>query len=60
LAQVAAALDTTVDFFLFGAPGTLPAGAEKADTDRHQRLAKILSFKDGMRLVEGFLRIEGA
>jgi transcriptional regulator with XRE-family HTH domain len=58
LTQIAAALDTTVDFFLFGAPGTRPPGAKSTETDEHRRLAEILSFKGGMRLVEGFLRIE--
>jgi len=60
LTQIAAALETTVDFFLFGAPGTIPAGSTCQETDGHARLAEILSFADGMRLVEGFLRIEDA
>jgi transcriptional regulator with XRE-family HTH domain len=58
LTQIAMALDTTVDFFMFGALGTIPVGTDNADADKHQRLAEILSFKGGMRLVEGFLRIE--
>lgn len=58
LTQIAGALDTTVDFFVVGAPGTLPAGTEKPDSESHQRLEEILSSKEGIRLVEGFLRIE--
>jgi len=60
LTQIATALDTTVDFFMFGAPGTLPAGTENAEADKHARLAEILSSKDGMRLVESFLQIQDA
>lgn len=50
LTQIATALETTVDFFFYGAPGTAPAGTARLD--------EILSFADGMRLVDGFLRIE--
>lgn len=57
LTQIAKTLNTTVDFFLFGAPGTLPAHTDDLESDKHRQLAEILALRDGMRVVEGFLRI---